>query len=328
MNHRLAYCLGAACCLLAFPERSPAPLIYRPEEGWTYEKPGADTRWQRSTAKEQLQVAQTAFDKHDYSLATKASKRVVTRWPFANNAPQAQYLLARCYEAEGKDEIAFKQYQKLLEKYPKMTNATEVLQRQFVIANKFLAGQWRKLLGYVPLPPSMDATVELYEKLIKDAPYSEVAPQSQMNIGAAREKQKNYAAAVKAYEKAADRYSEREQVMADAMYKAGLATIKECKTAEYDQNAAGQAINKFTDFAALFPNDPRVPGCQQRIDELRAEQARGSFQTARFYEKKNRWKAALIYYNETVQLSKDPNSSYAKESRQRIAEIEKRIEQK
>jgi outer membrane protein assembly factor BamD len=324
MKQRFALWFVVVLITLAFPSRSPAPLIYRPEEGWVYEKPGSDTKWQRTTAREQLQVAQQAFEKQDYDLAAKAAKRVVSRWPFADYAPQAQYLVGRCYEARGKDEVAFKHYQKLLEKYPKMTNSQEVLTRQFVIANKFLGGEWRKLWGQIPIPPSMDKTVEMYEKVIKNAPYSDVAPQAQMNIGLARERQKNYAEAVKAYERAADKYSEKEKVTADALYKSGLATIKESKTAEYDQSAAGRAINTFTDFAALYPDDKRAKETQQRIDELRAEQARGSFQTARFYEKKKKWKAALIYYNDV--LNKDPNSSYAKEARERLVEIKKHTE--
>jgi outer membrane protein assembly factor BamD len=315
---------GVVILTLAFPSRSPAPLIYRPEEGWVYEKPGSDNKWQRNSAKEQLRVAQEAFEHKKYDLASQAANRVVARWPFADYAPQAQYLVARCYEARGKDEIAFKQYQKLLEKYPKMTNSQEVLDRQFIIANKFLAGEWRKLWGYIPIPPSMDKTVELYEKIIKNAPYSDVAPQAQMNIGLAREKQKNYPQAVKAYEKAADRYSEKDKVPAEALYKAGMATLKESKTAEYDQNAAGRAINTFSDFSTLYPDDKRSKDAQHRIDELRTEQARGSYQVARFYEKKKKWKAALIYYNEV--LNKDPNSAYAKEARQRLVEIKKRTE--
>ena len=47
------------------------------------------------------------------------------------------------------------------------------------------------------------------------------------------------------------------------------------------------------------------------------EQARGSFETAKFYEKRKKWEAARIYYNDV--LNKDPGSSYADEARVRIA---------
>jgi outer membrane protein assembly factor BamD len=326
MNHRLVFWMAVGLFVLALPFRAPAPLVYRPDEGWVYEKPGADKNWQRGRARDQLQVAQEAFDKKDYKLSARAAERVVSKWPLSDYAPQAQYLTGRCYEAQGKDQKAFDHYQKLLEKYPKMTNAQEVLQRQFIIANKSLGGQWGKLFGVIPVPPSMDKTVQMYDKIITNAPYSDVAPQAQMNISAAREKQKNFPDAIKAYERAADRYADKEKVSADALYKAGLACLKESRTAEYDQTTAGQAINIFTDFATLFPDDKRVPETQRFIKELKTEQARGSCELARFYEKKKKWNAALIYYGDAA--AKDPASVYAKEARERIIEIKKRIEGK
>jgi len=45
---------------------------------------------------------------------------VVRVWPLSDYAPKAQYLVARCYEASGKEEKAFKTYQSLLEKQPKI----------------------------------------------------------------------------------------------------------------------------------------------------------------------------------------------------------------
>jgi outer membrane protein assembly factor BamD len=335
MNHRLQLCVAVLFCLLAFPSRSPAPLIYRPDEGWVYEKPGTDTTWMRTRAKDQLQVALVCFEKRDYSLAARAATRVVNRWPLSDYAPEAQYLVGRCYEAEGKDETAFKHYQKLLTQFPKMTNAQEVLQRQFVIANKYLGGQNYKLsekfsiLNYIALPHWIkDDTVKMYESIVHSAPYSTVAPQSQMNIGLAQEKKGNFSGAVRAYKLTADRYSEREAMAAEALYKAGLAGLKECRTAEYDQSTAAEAINIFTEFAALYPNDNRVAETQRRIDELKSDQARGSFQTARFYEQKKKWSAALIYYNEVLLKDPNPNSKYATEARQRIASIKKNPETK
>ncbi len=91
MNCRFIRLLLILVCLLAFPFRSPAPLIYRPGEGWSYEPVGGEgTKWQRPRAKEQLAVAQAAFDKKDYALAAKAARRVVKVWPLSDYAPQAQ----------------------------------------------------------------------------------------------------------------------------------------------------------------------------------------------------------------------------------------------
>jgi outer membrane protein assembly factor BamD len=317
-------------CVLAFPFTSPAPLVYRPGEGWVYESVGG-SKWVRQRAKDQLDVAQSAFDGKDYSTAFKASRRTAKVWPLSDYAPRAQYLLGRCYEATHQDERAFKEYQKLIEKYPKAENYQEVLHRQFEIANRFLAGQWFKLWGYIPFFPSMDRTAGLFEKVIKNGPYSDVAARAQMNVGAAREQQVSFfnrvdpfREAVKAYERAADRYHDKPAIASEALFKAGFAYYKQAKKAEYDQSVAGQAISTFDDFMTLYPDDPRAREAQSLKGALKTEQSRGSFEVARFYEKKKRWQGALIYYNEAY--LRDPNSQYAEQARQRIDAIKKRTE--
>ena len=321
MNRRCFRFLLCAVLLAVSAVNTPAPLVYRPGEGWTYEPVGG-TKWTRTRASDQLDVAREAFEAKNYTLATKAARRVVRVWPFSDYAPEAQYFVGRSLEARGRDEKAFKAYQTLVEKYPKSPLYHEVLERQFTIANRYLAGQWFKLWGVIPFFSSMDKTVEMYNKIIESGPYSEVGPRAQMNIGAAREKQSDFAAAVKAYETAADRYHEQRKVAADALYKAAEAYLKQAGTAEYDQSVAGNAIATYTDFITLYPDDPRVEEAQRQIAALKTEQARGSLIIARFYEKKKKWDGALVYYNEVI--LKDPQSNYAEEAKQRIETIRKR----
>jgi outer membrane protein assembly factor BamD (BamD/ComL family) len=310
--------------LLAFPASCPAPLIYTPGEGWRYEKAGSEGAWRRGRAKDQLDVAQAAFDKKEYGTSLKAARRVVSAWPLSDYAPQAQYLVGRCEEEKKHDEAAFKAYQKLIERYPKAQNYDEVLLRQMAIANRYLAGQWFKLFNVVPFFSSMDKTIKMYEQVIKNGPYSEVAPQAQLNIGAAHEKKMiaELSEAARAYERAADRYS-GQPVGRDALFSAGVAYQKQARTAEYDQSIAAQAIATMTDFTALHPEDKRVAEAQQIVGALKSEQARGSFEIARYYEKRHRLAGARIYYNDV--LDKDPNSPQAAFARQRIEAINKRI---
>ncbi|MGD0412322.1 MAG: outer membrane protein assembly factor BamD [Verrucomicrobiota bacterium] len=309
--------------VLLFPFRSPAPLVYRPGEGWSYESPsGKAADWRKLTAKDQLAVAQTAFDKKDYKLAMKAALRVVASWPLSDYAPQAQYLAGRCYEQRRKDEKAFKTYDQLLAKYPKMPNAAEIQARQMAIADRFLAGEWIKVLGYIPFFPSMDKAAEMYGDIVRFGPYGPYGPAAQMSLGAAREKQKDYPLAVQAYETAADRYSVQTEVAANARYKVALAWNKQARKADYDQSAAGQAISAFNDFMALYPDDPRVPEAQKIIALLKMEQARGNFSIAQYYEKSKHWAAAQIYYNQVRLNAAD--TPLADQARQRIDAIQAR----
>ncbi len=320
MNRRIGLLIWIAVGLFAFAERCPAPLIFTPGEGWRYERAGGGGSWARTRAKDQIDVAQAAFDAKDYGTAMKAARRTVTVWPFSDYAPQGQYLLGRCQEEKHHDEAAFLAYQKLIERYPKVENYDEVILRQMAIANRFLAGQWFRAFKVVPFFPSMDKTIKLYEQVIKNGPFSEVAPQAQINIGVAHERKvvKDYPEAVRAYERAADKYADRKEGV-DALYRAGDTYYKQAKKAEYDQSIAAQSIATFTDFATLHPAEPRVATAQKKVASLKTEQARGSFEIARYYEKRRKWDGAKIYYNDV--LTKDPDSELGGEARKRIDAI-------
>jgi outer membrane protein assembly factor BamD len=324
MNRRFIVLFMIIACVALFPFRSPAPLIYTPGEGWYYEAHGEVAKWQRARAKDQLDVAQQAFDKHNYGLALRAAHRVIRVWPLSDYAPSAQYLMGRCFEATGRDEQAFNVYQVIIEKYPRSTEYEDVLWRQYQIANRFLGGQWFKLWGYIPLYPSMDQTAGMFNKIVQNGPYSDVAPHAQLCIGAAREKQKDYPEAVKAYEIAADRYHSQPAIASDAFFLESVSYQKQAQTAEYDQGTAGKAIAAFTDFITLYPDDKRVPEAQKAVVVLKAEQVRGNYEIAQFYEKGKKWNGALVYYNEVLQL--DPNSTYAAQARERIQAIKPRLE--
>jgi outer membrane protein assembly factor BamD len=324
MNRRPGLLLIVAACVLLFPFRAPAPLYYVPGEGWYYELYGQNARWQRPRAKEQLDVAEQAFAKNDFNTTLHAAHRVLRVWPLSDYAPDAEYLIGRCLETSGKDEAAFKAYQNIIEKYPRSSRYEEVLWRQYEIANRFLGGEWFRIWIYIPLYPSMGQTAQMFDKIVNNGPYSDVAPHAQLRIGAAREKEKNYPEAVKAYATAADRYYNLPTIASDALFREGLSYARQAAKAEYDQSTAVQAIERFTDFITLYPDDRRVPRAEKAIAWLKAEQVRGNFEIAQFYQKSKKWNGALVYYNEVLQL--DPNSPYAASARQRIEALKPRVQ--
>ncbi|HEV2330296.1 MAG TPA: tetratricopeptide repeat protein [Verrucomicrobiae bacterium] len=313
----------AAAVVVLMPLHSPAPLIYTPGEGWYYELPGQTLNWQRPRAKDQLEVAEQFFREHDYSNALRAAYRVVQMWPLSDYAPDAEYLMARALEAKHKDEAAFKAYQAIIEKYPNSPRYEQVIWEQYMIANRFLGGEWTKLWNVVPFFPSMDTAANMFDNIVTNGPYSDVAPHAQLRIGAAREKQGDYVSAVAAYGTAADRYHNQPVIAADAVFRMGESYRKQAATAEYDQGTAEKAIETFTDFTNLFADDKRVPEAQKDVVALKAEQVHGAFQVAQFYEKSHKWDGAAIYYNEVLQL--DPNSPLAETARRRIEVLKPRL---
>lgn len=324
MSRQFTYLILLIAVVTLFPLRSPAPFVYSPGEGWTYEPLGGSGKWRRERAKDQLEVAQQALDNKDYSLAATASKYLLRTWPLSDYAAEAQYIVARCLEADGNDEKAFAEYQKMFETYPKSDKLKDVFKRQYEIGLRYLNGQRFKIWGFIPFMSNMDKTAGLFETIVATGPYSDVAPHAQLRAGAAREKQKNYPEAVAAYERAADRYHDQPIIAADALYRAGISQHKQAQTAEYDQGTAGQAIATFTDLITLFPGDKRVPEAKRIIASLKNEQARGNFKIAEFYVSRKQWNGALIYYNEV--LLSGINSPLATSARERIDLIKQQLQ--
>jgi outer membrane protein assembly factor BamD len=329
MNRRFVFLLLLVTGALLLPFRAPAPLYHTPGEGWYYEPYGEKADWQRPNAKLQLAVAEQEFTNKNYNVTLHAAHRVLRVWPLSDYAPGAEYLIGRCLEASGKDEAAFNAYQAIIQKYPRSDRYEEVLWRQFEIANRFLGGEWFRLWGTIPLYPSMDETAKLFSTIVTNGAFSDVAPHAQLRIGAAREKQKNYPDAVRAYAAAADRYYSQPTIASDALYREGVAYQKQAATAEYDQGTAGQAIAAYTDFITLYPSDKRVPDAQKAIAALKTQQVEGNFRIAQFYEHnkmlntRQKRDGALVYYSQVVQL--DPNSPLAAQARQRIEQLKSAV---
>ncbi len=306
--------LSAIVFAFLMPTESPAPLIWRKGEGWTWERAGVTTA---TNPADQLKIAQDFRAKKHYRDAIDAYRRVIRRWPQSFSAQDARLGLAECLGAINYYYQAFKEYQQLIEKHPNTPHFDTVLQRQFEIGNLFLAGERQKALG-LRWFPSLERAIEVFEKVVKNGPYSKVAVEAQFRIGLAYEKQNDYLAAVHAYEKVLERYP-KDPLAEAAQFQIGGAYKKESQRAEYDQNAANQAIAAFTDFLLRYPASEKAPLAQQSLTALKEEQAKGLYNIGWFYEKNKRYKSALIYYNDVIE--KNPASGWATQAKDKVARL-------
>ncbi len=303
---------GVFCFVL--PLECPAPLIWRKGEGWTYERAGAAYA---NTPKDQLALARKYQEQKAYDAAVAAYRRVISRWPTSFAAQDARLGLAESLVELGYLYKGFKEYQNLLDKHPNSPYFDTVLQRQFEIADRFLAGEKHKVWRF-KIFPALDKAAEIYSQVVKNGPYSKLGPLAQFRLGLTYEKQHDYISAVHAYEKLLERYP-NDPLAEDAQFQIGWAYKMEAGRSEYDQNNANEAISAFTDFLLKYPNSRLAPRAEELRAELKQEQSRGLFQIAEFYEKRKNYKAAIIYYNEVIE--QNPRSDWANTAQRKITEL-------
>src|ERR1700677_862812 len=296
-----------------------ATLVWRPGEGWSDES-GGDVS--ASSSRDQLDLAHKLEAQGQRDSALKAYKALLRRWPLSFFAPEAQYRVGKILEDTGDFYNAFQAFQKMVTKYPSSDFFEEALEEQYRIANLYLAGEPQRIWK-IPVGPSMERTVEMYQRVIKNAPYGSYAPQCQFNIGLAREQQRKYDDAVDAYQTVLDNYP-ASSVAANAQYQIGYAWMRSCQLGDYDMGAAKKAADAFQDYLVRYPDSDKSVQAQENIRRLGQKQTQGAFDIAKFYETQHQTRAAFIYYNEV--LREDPTSEQAVLAKKRIAELRPQVE--
>jgi outer membrane protein assembly factor BamD len=306
-----------ACSLLA--SSVEAALVWRPGEGWVNESSGQTLA--ASDAKAALQIARNMEAKEAWSDAAAAYRTIVRRWPLSSAAGEAQFKLGFMQEKSAEFWAAYQAYQKVVDKYPGSQFFDLAIERQFSIGNLYLAGEPQKIWK-IPLLPSMDKTVEIFQNVIDNAPYGPYAASAHFKIGLARENQQNWSKAIAAYVKLLDRYP-RSDLADDAQYQIGYAWYQASSDANYDQSAALKSIQAFEEFAVRYPNSEKIAQAGTYIDELTDRRVQGSFNIAKFYEGQDNFKAAVIYYNDVVRQG--PETKQAIEAKKRIEKLRSKI---
>jgi outer membrane protein assembly factor BamD len=306
-------------CVLAVALTVPAQatLTWRPGEGWSDDS--SDSTVTANSARDQLELAHKLEAEGRRDDALKAYKGLLRRWPLSFFSPEAQYRVGKILEDEADFANAFKAFQKMVEKYPSSDYFEQAMGEQYRIANLYLAGEPQRIWK-IPVGPSMERTVDMYQRIIKNAPFGTYAPECQFKIGLAREQQRKFTDAVDAYQLVIDNYP-LSSVASNAQYQIGYAWMRASSEGDYDMGAARKAVDAFQDFLVRYPDSDKAVQAQENIQKLSQRQTQGAFAIAEFYEKQHppQPRAAYIYYNEVIR--EDPNGPQAQVAKKRIQQL-------
>jgi len=215
---------------------------------------------------------------------------------------------------------AFSEYQKVIEQYPNIENRKEIIKRQYEIGVLFYEGQRAKVMGIL-LVPALDKAVEIFEKVIINAPYGEYADKSQFKIGQCYSKESRFTEAVEAFQRLIDDYP-RSALLDDARYEIAHSSYKASLDPDYNQEITDEAIREFEKFVMTSEKSPLSEDAGAVLNELREKKAKHIFDIAAFYEKQKQLASAAVYYKDVV--DKYPDTSLATEALSKYTELEKK----
>jgi outer membrane protein assembly factor BamD len=298
----------------ALSQASWAFWIWTPEtKKWTNPKFAP-----KESPQEQLNFAKSYYEAKDYTTAYNEFKKLVKYYVDAVEAPEAQYYMGLCLEEMGKYYEAYQAYQKITDKYPFSARTDNVLQREYIVAQKLLDYR-NKLIGIEFT--GENAAIEIFKKIIDNAPYGKYAAASQYKIGLTYKAKGFFDEATPEFQKVVDNYPDSEWAE-PAKFQIALCAAKSSLDAAYDQTLTQEAKDKFAEFIKTHPDAELSQEAVSRIVELKDKEAQSNYEIGLFYEKQKAYRSAKIYYHYVIKNYS--SSAWAQKSLEKLQALERK----
>ncbi|MBF0522125.1 MAG: outer membrane protein assembly factor BamD [Candidatus Omnitrophica bacterium] len=271
----------------------------------------------KETPQEQLDYALGFYKNKAYKETIRELQKLLQHYPKAKQAPEAQFYLGQVYEDQDNLYQAFKEYQTVIDKYPFSELSAKIIQKEYAIAVELIEGKTKKGT-FLDVFKDEYSVVDIFRTIIKNAPYGELAAQSQYKIALYLQEKKMYQEARDEFEKTINDYPESEWAKA-AKYQIAKTDSQRSTKAAYDQKVTQSAVKEYEEFLKTNPDAELSKQAKDQVHKLRDKEAENNFMAAKFYEKQKNYKSAKIYYQTIVDDYSE--SSWAPQALKKIREL-------
>ena len=305
--------------------RLQAELVWTPGQGWRIEGgalaglSGEDGR----NALDLMNKARASEETGSVRSAIKGYERVTKRYPNSVFAAEAFYRSGLLYEKRREYYKAFDAFQSLVQRYPSSERFSQVIGDQYRIAQNLLDGKRAYMWGVVPGLKNREKSIEYFEQIVKNAPFSDYAPLSLMNVARGHQRMNATEEAIDALDRMINSYPSN-VLTPDAYLKLAQTHASLVDGPAYDQASTKSAITYYEDYLIQFPGDSGAASAEKGLSEMKTLLAQSKMIMADYYYKYRRnYKAAKVFYNEAITTY--PDSAVAARARTMLADVDARL---
>ena len=310
----------ASAALLLTPFASEAESIFRFGEKWEWaSKILGSSSSAADTADKQLLLAESFEKKGDWKSAQETYKRIAKKFPFAEQTATARFRLARALEQRGKYDEAFDAYDAYLSKHPDGRDFDNAMESMFGIAKRFMNGERRRLWGIKTFASNQRAE-EMFNTILKRAPYSKSAGQVLFFRGMMMERQGKDAEALVTYQQIIERFPS-DPVADEAQYQMGFVRMRSVRSGSNDKTDRVRAQEAFEDFVSRAPTSEKQLQARENLRTLSQKDLQDLLDIAKFYDKTKKVKSAVLYYRDVIREAE--GSAQANFAKKRLEELKK-----
>ncbi len=268
-----------------------------------------------------LMVEARAYQKEGrISKSRSPLKEIVRYHALAPNAPEARYMLGKAYEATKDYRDAFREYGKLIDRYPQSNLYADALNRQLTLAMDAASGKMTVPVLWGAWETTMESSVVVnwLREIVEKAPYNDMAATASSILAKylidqerPEEARLEYARLVEKYPDS--RYAPESQLM--------VAQLWAQSHTRGDNNLVNlsNAREAYEEFTLRFPNHPearKAMGEASNMDRLMVNQ---QLEVGRYYLERSREYTSAIFCFEDVIRQKDINPEAAHEAAKLLA---------
>ncbi len=305
----------------------PAEIVWSPQTGWRVEggvlgeAAGAEGR----TALDLMNKARAAEEAGKARDAIGLYEKVTRKYPSSVFAPEAFFRLGQLRHEQHQYYKSFDAYQQIVARYPSTRKFNDVVGRQYRIASELGDGARNHLWGLIPGFRNREKAVGYFEQILANAPHSDYAPLSLMNVAKAHQRLGSTEEAIYALDRMINFYP-RSVLTPDAYLKLAGIHAGLVDGPYYDQAATNEAITYYQDFMILFPGDAGIANAEKGLADMKQVLADSKMILADYYYRhRKNYRAARVFYNEAITVY--PDSDIAARAREKLVDVDARLAQ-
>ena len=242
-------------------------------------------------------------------------KEIVRYHALAPNAPEARFLLAQAYEATREYRDAFKEYGKLIDRYPQTPLYADALNHQLSMAMDAASGKLTVPVFWGAWETNMESAVVVkwLREIVEKAPYHDMAATASSILAKylveqerPEEARMEYARLVEKYPDS--RYAPEAQLM--------VAQLWANSHTRGDNNLVNlsNAREAYEEFTLRFPNHPEAKKALSEASNMDRLMVQQQLEVGRYYLERSREYTSAIFCLQDVIRQKSINPEAAKEA--------------
>ena len=263
-----------------------------------------------------LMVEAKAYQKEGRMSKSRSPLKDIVRYhALAPNAPEARYMLGQAYEATRDYRDAFKEYAKLIARYPQSDLYADALNRQLVMAMDAASGKLTVPVLWGAWETTMESSVVVswLREIVEKAPYHDMAATASSILSKylvdqdrPEEARREYALLVEKYPDS--RYAPDAQLM--------VAQLWASSHTRGDNNLVNlsNAREAYEEFTLRFPKHPEAKKALSEASNMDRLMVNQQLEVGRYYLERSREYTSAIFCFEDVIRQKKINPEAAKEA--------------